>query len=211
MAHQNSPTHTFVVHLSLFVFISITFFLSHTLILFSLSSRIWWCSSVSWSPGWSLTFPKRSWSNSNGRRSSWSTSSYRKRRKNSSSSRASSPRTPPSNREGVKCSARASPSRAATVLYPQVQRRGWLVTEEEKEQGRDVGPPASASSPGRFPSRPGMKMRIQDTRRCDMYTTHICRGVSAGPRGLENILLGWCGPWMSLPVSFVSWSCSAVI
>lgn len=128
-------------------------------------SRIWSCSSASWSPGWSPTFPKPSLSSWNGRRSSWSRSSYKKRRKNSSSSGAFSPRTPPSN-PVARCSTgvRAPLSRAATVLFLQVQHRAW-------GRGWGVGRPASASSPGTPRRCPQTKMRIQNTRRCDR--THL--------------------------------------
>lgn len=152
-------------HPSLFIclHIHLSFRLSH----FSPFSRIWWCSSASWLHGWSPTFPKPSWSSSNGRRSSWSTSSYRKRRKNSSSSRAFSARKATSTRAAT-CSTRvrAPSSRAATVLFLQVQHRAWSATEEG--QGWGVGRPASASSPGTSPRRPEMKMRIRDTQRCDI-------------------------------------------
>lgn len=68
---------------------------------------------------------------------------------------------------------RAPSSRAATVLFLQVQHRARPVAGEEKGRGWGVGRPASASSPGTPRRCPETKMRIQNTRRCDRKHTPV--------------------------------------
>lgn len=70
------------------------------------------------------------------------------------------------------------------------------MTEEEKGQGRGVGRPASASSPGTSPRRPEMKMRIRDTRRCDIKHTSVLQlGLGAGEhvaRVIQSVIVSAC-------------------